>query len=327
MIWRVHIGRFALIVLLAGLSAGCAQLSAIDARLQGLNEQADGAEAAAVEPEEQVSEAKEAPTEPPSLDAILVGLQQGEYRQGRRDLTRHLRRQPDDAVARAVLQQLEADPEVLLGEESRRYVVQPGDSYSALAGRYLGDAGLFLLLARYNASANPSDLRVGEVIRLPAASAGDANAEVAGDAAGVPARRSLDPAPRPSRETAEALALPDAPLPAVRPPDGEDGPTAETLQRRGLALLERGEREAALRQLEAALARDTSLEPAATRVPALRQALVADYHQRAILRYRNQRLDEAIALWDRVLAIDPGFEPARSNRARARELQRRLADL
>jgi len=320
----IHIGRGAAIALVASLFAGCAQLQSLDARLQGDTVEPEPVEESST-PSETSGGAEEVAVRP--LDAILADLQRGEYRQGRRDLDRYLERNPDDAVARAVRQQLTADPVQVLGEASHRYVVQPGDSYSALAQRHLGDAGLFLILARYNDSTDPSDLRVGEAIRLPGAEAGEPAAAPASDEAGAPARRSLDPAPRPTRATAEALALPNAPLPAVRAPETDDGPTAEQLQRRGLALIEQGEREAALRQLEAALARDPSLEPAATRAPQLRDALVNDYHQQAILRYRNQRLDEAIALWNRVLAIDPAFEPARSYRARARELQRRLEDL
>ena len=316
---RIRIGRSGLIALLVGLSTGCAQLSAIDARLQGADEQSES-------PTE-IADRGKGEAAPRSLDGILADLQQGQYREARHDLRRYLQRHPDDAVARAVLRQLEADPARVLGEKSHRYVVQSGDSYSALAQRHLGDAGLFLVLARYNDSTNPSDLRIGEVIRLPGPPSGESVTNSTRVEAGAPARRSLAPAPWPSRATVEALTLPDAPLPALRPGEADNEPTAQALQRRGLALLEEGEREAALGQLEAALERDPSLEPAASRVPSLREDLVADYHQRAILRYRNQSLDEAIALWNRVLAIDPAFEPARSYRARARELQRRLGDL
>ena len=52
--------------------------------------------------------------------------------------------------------------------------------------------------------------------------------------------------------------------------------------------------------------------------------LVATFHQRAIVLYRDQQLDPAIALWDRVLAIDPGYEPATVYRTRALELKQRL---
>ena len=56
----------------------------------------------------------------------------------------------------------------------------------------------------------------------------------------------------------------------------------------------------------------------------MRQQLLSAYHQRAIVLYRDQKLDPAIALWDHVLAIDPSYEPAVIYRARALELKQRL---
>lgn len=67
--------------------------------------------------------------------------------------------------------------------------------------------------------------------------------------------------------------------------------------------------------------------PAADHGDEARAALVADYHRQALVHFRNQRLDEALALWDRALALDPGFEPALGYRARALELKRRLEHL
>ncbi|RRQ24431.1 LysM domain-containing protein [Guyparkeria sp. SCN-R1] len=273
------------------------------------------------------------------MDAILDDLQRGGYAPGRRDLARYLERHPGDMVARAVMRQLTADPEEVLGRQSHEYTVRPGDSYSALAARHLGDAGLFLILARYNDSENPSDLRVGESLRLP----GPPRSSDAGPTAladeGQPARRQLERAPIPSRQTAAALALPDAPLPSFQSAaadrdaassgssSNETGTRAEQLQKEAMSLLADDRPGAALKRFEAALAEDEGIEPAATRAPALRERLVDEYHERAILRYRNQDLDEAIALWDRLLAIDPTFEPARTYRARARELQRRVDQL
>ncbi len=315
--------------------AGCAQLGELDARLQGLAG-GDGKQAESPPVEES---AVAPPADRRSLDAILDDLQRGGYARGRRDLARYLERHPDDMVARAVMRQLTADPEEVLGRQSHEYTVRPGDSYSALAARHLGDAGLFLILARYNDSENPSDLRVGETLRLP----GQTRSTEAGSAASVDegqkARRQLERAPIPSRQTAAALALPDAPLQSFQPAaddrgsassrssSNEAGTRAERLQSEAMSLLADDRPEAALQRFEAALAEQEGIEPAASRVPALRERLVDEYHQRAILRYRNQQLDEAIALWDRVLAIDPAFEPARTYRARARELQRRVDQL
>ncbi|WP_322521405.1 LysM domain-containing protein [Guyparkeria halophila] len=318
----------------SAVMAGCAQLGELDARLQGLAD--DEGKPAESTPAEQSAVAP--PADRRSLDAILDDLQRGGFARGRRDLARYLERHPDDMVARAVMRQLTADPEAVLGRQSHEYVVRPGDSYSALAARHLGDAGLFLILARYNDSANPSDLRIGETLRLPGQPRSSDAGSTASAEEGQPARRQLDRAPIPSQKTAAALALPDAPLPSFQPTVTEKGgavteasssaPTdAERLQREAMALLADDRPEAALKRFEAALAEQAGIEPAASRVPALRERLVDEYHQRAILRYRNQDLGEAIALWDRVLAIDPTFEPARTYRARARELQRRVDQL
>jgi tetratricopeptide (TPR) repeat protein len=51
---------------------------------------------------------------------------------------------------------------------------------------------------------------------------------------------------------------------------------------------------------------------------------VQKYHEAALVAYRKQDLDNAIALWNKALAIEPNYEPALGYRARAQELQRRL---
>ena len=56
-------------------------------------------------------------------------------------------------------------------------------------------------------------------------------------------------------------------------------------------------------------------------------ARVQKYHEAALVAYRKQDLDNAIALWNKALAIDPNYEPALGYRARAQELQRRLNQL
>lgn len=265
-----------------------------------------------------------------SLSAILGDLQAGEYAEGEAALRRYLEEHPDDDAARAVLRQLTEDPEVMLGRQSHRYTVKRGDSWSGLAGRTLGDPGLFLVLARYNGSTNPSDLRVGELVRLPGPPPAEPEEKETEEGVGEPALTPVPDAPVPSRRTVDVLTLPTKPLPSVdtTPRPGEsDRERAERLQQEGIELLDASREEAALARFRAALALAPDIQPAASRAPDLRDRLVSRYHERAIVRYRNQDLDEAIALWDRVIAIDPDFEPARSYRARARELQRRVDNL
>ncbi len=331
----IRLAQVVALLLGSAVMAGCAQLGELDARLQGLVD-GDGKQA-------ESTSGEGSPIAPPadrrSLDAILDDLQHGGYTRGRRDLARYLERHPDDMVAQAVMRQLTTDPEAVLGRQSHEYVVRPGDSYSALAARHLGDAGLFLILARYNDADNPSDLRIGETLRLPGDRRSSEARPTASADRGQPARRQLDRAPIPSRQTAEALASPDSPLPSFQPdaaagaasrvesPEEGGGARARQLHNKAMKLLADDRPEAALAGFEAALEEEPGIEPAASRAPALRERLVDEYHQRAILRYRNQELGKAISLWDRVLAIDPSFEPARTYRARARELQRRVDQL
>ncbi len=325
---------------------GCAQFDEFEAQLKrdlaesgGLLGRFVGSEP---EPDPEPAEVEDVR----SLNAILADLQRGDYEGSERALNRYLEQHPDDMAARAILRQLTADPEAMLGRESHRYVVRPGDSYSALAARSLGDPGLFLILARYNDSRNPSDLRVGEALRLPGPSGREEPADDAEkpSAKGEPAMVEPPAAPVPTRRTVAALALPEDRLPSVGRPsrttdaitdrsaeavEDENARTAriERLQQEGMDLVADGRDEEALARFEAALAIDPDLEPAGSRADELRERLVNRYHERAILRYRNQNLTEAIELWDRALAIDPDFEPARTYRARARELQRRLDSL
>lgn len=232
-----------------------------------------------------------------SFTAIVNELQLGHYSDGEQDLRQYLAQHPGDRPAQAMLRQLTVDPRQALGSRSRPYVVQTGDSYSTLAAGHLGDPREFLILARYNGSTNPSVLRTGETIHLPLSSSG----APAGD---------TQP---PSSDEAPVNELPSA--------------KAQRLQRESLSLLDQGQNDQALARLGEALSIEPRLKPAGPQAAALRQQLLGSYHERAIVLYRDQQLDQAIALWDRILAINPNYEPAVIYRARALELKHRLKQI
>lgn len=239
----------------------------------------------------------------PSLAAIIGNqLQSGHYASGEQALRRYVKQHPDDRAAQGMLRQLTADPEQWLGARSRAHVVQPGESYSTLADRYLGDANLFLILARYNGSINPSLLRAGHTLRIPLSA------------------RGASPATEP---VAVASAAPE---PSAEPVPGVESPAAKAsrLQDESVALLGQGHTDQALARMDEALAIDPRLKPADAQAATLRTRLLDSYHERAIVLYRDQQLDQAIALWNRVLAIAPDYEPAVAYRARALELKQRL---
>lgn len=305
--WSASASRYALRVapLLVMLgAAGCAQLGALKSKV--VRQPAASAPTVAAPP---------APAQEPvgatSLSAIVNDeLQHGRYAEGERDLHYYLEQHPGDRAAKAMLRQLTADPKQVLGTASREHVVQPGESYSTLAARYLGDPNRFVILARYNGSTDPSVLHVGQTLRLPlSARAAPTTEEAASPGVNVLDRgTATDAAPRDDNASNETSAA-----------------KARRLQSESLALLDQGDRQQALARMDQALAADPQLPPAGgSKDAALRAEVVSSYHQRAIVLYRDQQLDQAIALWDRVLAIDPTFEPATVYRTRALELKHRL---
>jgi tetratricopeptide (TPR) repeat protein len=243
-----------------------------------------------------------------SLASIVNNeLQRGHYAEGESALRQYMRQHPGDRAAQAILRQLTADPRQMLGDRSRQHVVQAGDSYSTLAARYLGDPNLFLILARYNGSTDPSLLRAGETLRMP-----------------LSAKERSSAAPAPVADDTDSTAGASATSRSVTAPADESlAAKARRLQNESATLLDQGHKDQALARLDEALAIDPRLKPA-NGTAALRTDLLGSYHERAIVLYRDQQLEQAIALWNRVLAIDPDYEPAIVYRARALELQHRL---
>jgi len=296
--------RIVLPLALAGV-AGCAQMTTLKNKV---DDRMSGSPRVTVERPAPETEAPAAA--PSSLGEIIQGqLQRGHYADGERALRQYLAAHPGDRTAQAMLHQLTVDPARELGARSRSYTVQPGDSYSTLAARYLGDAQRFLILARYNGSTDPSVLRTGQTLRLPLAAA-PPGAATAASAASVEAGSAAPAAHRPANASG-----------------GSAVAKARRLQRESVSLLAQGHKNQALEQLDEALSLDPQLKPADPQAAALRQQLLTAYHQRAIVLYRDQKLDPAIALWDHVLAIDPSYEPAVIYRARALELKQRLKQL
>lgn len=288
--------------------AGCAQMKALRSKVEG--SPTSTANPSAAPAERSVQAADTEAVRETSLTAIVRGdLQQGHYAAGEKALRQYLRQHPGDRAALAMLRQLTGDPVQMLGTPSGTYVVKAGDSYGSLAARYLGDANLFLVLARYNDSTNPSVLRAGQTLRMPASAKGAMSQALAANGDDASSSDTL----------------------VVRPGVVSDteSPTTKAirLQKESVALLGQGQKAQALARLGDALSLDPKLKPNGSEAASLRTQLLSSYHQRAIVLYRDQQLDPAIALWDQVLAIDPGYEPATIYRARALELKKRLMQL
>ncbi len=289
------------------------------------------------EPSEPEGVAIEAPM------AIVRMIEDGEYPRAQAALEARIANGARDALTRSLLDQLTADPAQVLGPVAGRHPVEPGETLSGLAQRYLGDPMLFVILARYNGIARPRALEIGRVLAVPARPASAAAVADSDADPGEPPwtgeryRREIEAALA-SGEIASAQEL-LARAQQARPGTGEwqpwlrrlsDRVEAETAQRRALATPEATDlasREAAFADLQRALALVPGLEPATSALPAVRTALVEALHREAVVHFRNQRVDPALVLWDRALALDPEFEPAQGYRQRALEIRRRLETL
>ncbi len=154
-------------------------------------------------------------------------MAQGNGETARQILNGILAEEPDNRIARSLLEQIEADPRTLLGAESYAYTVRRGDTLSSIAQNRLGDASLFYVLARYNGIADPRRIAAGQSLRIP----GTPPAQAPPAPSAPPARQSRNAAPAASTRTP---AQPAASRPATNPA------RARTLRRQGLAALNRG---------------------------------------------------------------------------------------
>jgi LysM repeat protein len=94
-------------------------------------------------------------------------LDQGDEQRAEVELRAALAEQPNNNAAQRLLQQITDDPRTLLTGAPRPYTVRQGDSMSALADRYLGDALMFYALARYNDLEAPNQLAAGQRLMIP----------------------------------------------------------------------------------------------------------------------------------------------------------------
>jgi tetratricopeptide (TPR) repeat protein len=94
-------------------------------------------------------------------------LQYGNIQRAKTLLQQVLVLEPNHKYARGLLLQIDADPVEMLGKENFVYKVQPGDSLSLIAKRFLGDPFKFYILGRYNDLDIFGNLEAGRSIKIP----------------------------------------------------------------------------------------------------------------------------------------------------------------
>jgi len=327
-------------------------------------------------------------------------LQNGNADDARLQLLWALEDDPDHRMSRSLLDQIEADPELLMGTDFFEYKVVDGDTLSGISQAYMGDALLFYGLARYNGMENPSLLRIGQTIRIPgeerspvvvekpepeeetstessdevdSAEVAD-NTEndtetvgVAEEATGATGDAAVESDPLPELvepvadtigdkiEQAEGAATEaGSQLETTENPvniddvvagevDEQSDPIPEEMTEAQIAALEKQEADvryqAVLEDLNSGnklrayqdLKQITESYPSHRasndRLVSLQSELLDEPHREALKLYRQQKLDEAIDIWDLILKAEADYEPAMIYRTRAVELKKRLNKL
>jgi tetratricopeptide (TPR) repeat protein len=214
---RNDLGRWAAWLASAGLIAGCAQTPS-GSSAPPSPRTAPAAPAAGTAP----SSAPAAPEPPANLAPLPAGqvgktvsnaielLEAGNEEQASIELQRVLQTEPGHKLAQNLLRQIKDDPVAMLGRESFSYRVQPGESLSKIAGRFLNDVHQFYVLARYNEIKVPRQLAGGQMIRVPGKAPPPAPAPA--------------PVPVPAPSTTPVVTAPPKPAPA---PPAASEPTNE----------------------------------------------------------------------------------------------------
>ncbi|HYD71603.1 MAG TPA: LysM domain-containing protein [Candidatus Binatia bacterium] len=134
-------------------------------------------------------------------------LDGGDEQRAELELRAALEEQPNNGAAQRLLQQITEDPRALLTATPRPYTVRQGDSMSALAERYLGDALMFYALARYNDLEAPNQLSAGQRLMIPMRPGVIAASAPPNDAAAPPASTAALPLRTGDPERANQLRL------------------------------------------------------------------------------------------------------------------------
>jgi tetratricopeptide (TPR) repeat protein len=242
--------------------------------------------------------------------AAATLLESGHEEQAKAELQRALAADPNNKMALHFMRQITADPVTLLGRESFNYTVQPNDSMSGIAKRFLGDVYSFYILARYNGIAVPKQVSGGQVLRIPGKA----------------------PPPSPPREPPRVEAPPPpppAPPVVAAPPPPPPAPAEPTPGERAMRSAEAAERASDFERAMAEYRKAANLDQpgAEAKFDQVRKQLVLRYSLNARTAFAKQDLDGAIRAWERVLAIDPSNDSAKLERQRALALKEKVKKL
>ncbi len=215
-------------------------------------------------------------------------LEVGNEDQALAEIQRAVQLDPANRLAQSLLKQIQIDPQVLLGREYFSYRVEPGESLSRIAGRFLKDVHLFYALARYNDIKVPRQLQGGQTIKVPGKQ--------------PPAAAAPPPPPAPP----PAAAPPVKPAPNEVKPPAADGVVSQEY-RKGLSLMAQQRPAEAIQAFDKVLDRD----PGHANAKLKRAQAVGQVGGLVRL------LENTIKRLDALLAQNPGNAAAKTDRDKA----------
>lgn len=269
------------------------------------------------EPPPPPTPAQQAQAQKMALSAVDM-LEAGQEEQARVELERAVSLDPGNKLANSLIRQIAGDPVAMLGRESFTYRVQPNDTLSRIAGRFMGDIYSFYILARYNDIKVPRQVAGGQVLRIPG------KAPPPGSLEPRQSPRSTAAAAPAAAPPAAATPTPAAPPPPVAPPVPELTP-GERVMRSAEAHEKAGRLDRALEDYRRAA--ETNQPGASAKVEILRKRLIDRHSLAARTAFAKQDLAGSIRAWDNVLTLDPSNETARLERQKAVQLKAKVDQL
>ncbi len=314
------------------------------------------------------------------LQNAMNALQVGQEATAKAELGSVLRQDPENKIARSLLAQIQTDPaKYFSGPDSFSYTLQPGDTLTGIAQRFLDEPLKFYILARFNGITDLSRLVPGRVIKVPGKKPGgnplpvatqdvprNAPVRTGGDESRMQqARRFYDAGKyqqaieilvdsgagnseardllvlsygKYAEELTQSENLIDAQsilenALSIQPSNDklrkqlkqvQKQREIERLYKAGSESMVAGDNDKALDTFNALLKLEPKHEPTKQHIASINAFAVESMHKEAMVEYGKQNLDQAIALWDRVLAILPSHANAKLYRARAVDLKSRL---
>ncbi|MFN3231860.1 MAG: tetratricopeptide repeat protein [Alphaproteobacteria bacterium] len=161
--------KYLLIAVLSGAVAACAG----EKKAEPIAQAPAPVEVAPVEvedtgPAEEVFEATPGLSARERFRKSIRLLETGQSGQAKAELEAYIAEVPNSSAAQGLLDQITTEVEDYFPEESFMVNLASGDSLSTLAKAYLGDPLKFYILSRYNELENPSQVTVGQTIKIPA---------------------------------------------------------------------------------------------------------------------------------------------------------------